>query len=447
VESIPESGRRAHGNARIARRPRSNALLELERRLPVGQCRIPLKVLECPIRSRRSGSERLDSTFADLQTLRFVDVIDIAIVTALCWILITWVREARARVAVGGIAAIGLLFWGASLLDLRLTTNLFQGFFTVAALILVVVFQDDLRRFFESITLWVVRNTTPRPGGDVLDELGALCFSLAEGRIGALFVFPGREPLDRLLDGGYFLDGRVSDALLRSLLDPGTPGHDGAILIRGGQIARFGVHLPLSTQWSELGAGGTRHAAGLGLSERSDAFCIVISEERGEVSVASRGHLEQVHDAAGLRDRVEGFLDRTARRRRENWLESRIVLAREHWKEGVVALTVAGGLWLHTVPGAVVERSSKAIPIVIENMPPGYRLSGINPPSIDVEFEGLRRDLMMANGDALQVKVNGILVDQGRRTFSIEVDQIEHPPELRVVGHEPMKVKLEIEAL
>jgi uncharacterized protein (TIGR00159 family) len=389
----------------------------------------------------------LDSTFADLQTLRLVDVVDIAIVTALCWVLITWAREARARVAIGGVAAIGLLVWAASLLDLRLTTNLLQGLFTVAALILVVVFQDDLRRFFESITLWVVRNTTPRPSGDVLDELGALCFSLAEGRIGALFVFPGREPLDRLLDGGHFLDGRVSDALLRSLLDPGTPGHDGAILIRGGKIARFGVHLPLSTEWSELGAGGTRHAAGLGLSERSDAFCIVISEERGEVSVAWRGHLEQVRDVAGLRDRVERFLDRTARRRRENWLESRIVLARQHWKEGLVAVTVAAGLWLHTVPGGVIERSSKAIPIVIENMPPGYRLSAIDPPLIDVEFEGLRRDLMMANGDDLHVKVNGILVEQGRRTFSIEVGQIKHPPELRVVGLAPMKVKLEIEAL
>lgn len=389
----------------------------------------------------------MDSTFVDLRVIRIVDVIDIAIVAGLCWVLITWVREARARVAVGGVAAIGLLFWASSFFDLRLTTNLLQAFFTVAALILVVLFQDDLRRFFEGITLWIVRNTTPRPSGDIIDELGSLCFSLAQGRIGALFVFPGREPLDRLLDGGHFLDGRVSEPLLRSLLDPSTPGHDGAILIRGGKIARFGVHLPLSTEWSELGAGGTRHAAGLGLAERSDAFCIVISEERGEVSVAWKGHLEQVLDTAGLRERVEHFLDRTAKRRRENWLESRLDLAREHWKEGVVALAVASGLWLHTVPGAVVERSSKVIPIVVDNMPEGYRVSSIDPPSIDVEFEGLRRDLVLADADLLHVRVDGVLVDQGRRTFAIEREQVEHPPELRVVGLEPIKVKLKIEAL
>lgn len=385
----------------------------------------------------------MGSTLADL---RVVDVLDIVIVAGLCWVLITWVREARARVALGGVAGIASLFWAASYLDLRLTTDLLQGVISVAALILVVVFQDDLRRFFEGITLWVVRNATPRPSRDVLDELGTLCFSFAQRRVGALFVLPGREPLDRLLDGGLFLDGRVSEPLLRSLLDPATPGHDGAIVIRGGKVARFGVHLPLSTEWSEIGAGGTRHAAGLGLAERSDAFCIVVSEERGEVSVAWRGRLVRVCDAAELRDRVDAFLARTARRRREPWLQSRLVLARQNWKEGVLAAALASGLWLHTVPGAILERSSKAIPIVVDNVPEGYRVSAIDPPAVDVEFEGLRRDLVLAGSEALHVRVDGVLVQQGRRTFALAPEQVEHPPELRVVGIAPMQVKLKIEA-
>lgn len=386
----------------------------------------------------------MESTLADL---RLVDVLDIVIVAGLCWVLITWVQEARARVAVGGVVVIALLFWVASYLDLRLTTSLLQGFITVAALILVVVFQDDLRRFFEGITLWVVRNATPRPSGDVLDELGTLCFSFAHQRVGALFVFPGREPLERLLDGGHFLDGRVSKPLLRSLLDPNTPGHDGAIVIRGGKVVRFGVHLPLSTEWSEIGAGGTRHAAGLGLAERSDAFCIVVSEERGEVSVAWRGHLARVRDGAELRNRVEAFLARTARRRHEPWWTSRIALARQNWKEGLLAAALASGLWLHTVPGATLERSSRAIPIVVENMPEGYRVSAIDPPAVDVEFEGLRRDLVLSGSEELHVRVDGVLVQQGRRTFAIAPEQVEHPPELRVVGIEQAQVRLKIEAL
>ncbi|MBW2498369.1 MAG: DNA integrity scanning protein DisA nucleotide-binding domain protein [Deltaproteobacteria bacterium] len=385
----------------------------------------------------------MGSTFADL---RGVDVLDILIVAGLFWVGIAWVREARARVALGGIAAIAILFWLARWLDLRLTTSLLQGFMALAALVLVVVFQDDLRRLFEGITAWVRGTGTRRPSGDILDELGALCFSLARRRVGALFVLPGRESVDRLLEGGQYLDGRVSEPLLWSLLDPKTPGHDGAIVIRAGRVSRFGVHLPLSTDWDEIGAGGTRHAAALGLAERSDAFCIAVSEERGEVSVAWRGGLERLPNAAVLRERIDRFLRRTARKRREPWLASRLATARHHWREGLLAGALASGLWLHTVPGASLDRSAKAIPIVIDNVPEGYRVADIEPAEIEVVFEGRRRDLALARGDLFQVRLDGDLVEDGRRTFSIRENQVDHPPELRVVGIDPGQVRLRVES-
>jgi len=343
------------------------------------------------------------------------------------------------------MAAVALLFWAAHALGLRLTTSLLQGFIALSALVLVVVFQDDLRRFFEGITLSVLRSATPRPSADLLDELGALCFSFAHHRIGALFVFPGREPLDRLLDGGFYLNGRVSEPLLRSLLDPRTPGHDGGIVIRGSKVVRFGVHLPLSTEWAEIGRGGTRHAASLGLAERSDAFCITVSEERGEVSVAWRGHLERVMDESSLRKHIDQFLRRTARRRGENWFQGRLKRARHHWREGMVACVVATGLWLHTVPGATLDQRSRAIPVVIENLPEGFRISEIDPPEIDVVFEGRKRDLAMAGGDELEIRVDGDLARLGRRTFAIEESQIEHPPELEIVAIEQPRIRLALE--
>lgn len=384
----------------------------------------------------------MDSTTVGL---RWVDVLDIVIVSGLCWVAIAWVREAKARVALGGVAAVALLFWAATLLDLRLTTSLLQGFIAIAALVMVVIFQDDLRRFFEGITLWFVRSVTPRPAPDALDELGELCFSLARSHVGSLFVFPGREPLDRLLDGGHYLEGRVSEPLLRSLLDSGTPGHDGAIILRGSKVSRFGVHLPLSTEWSEIGAGGTRHAAALGLAERSDALTIVVSEERGEVSVAWRGRLSKVADPAALRALVEKFLERTAKKRREPWVASRLVLARRHWREGVLAAVLATALWVLTGPGAMIDRSSRAIPVVLDNVPEGYHVASIEPSEVAVEFEGLRRDFVMAPDGDFEIHVDADLVDQGRRTFTVEAEQVEHPPELRVVSVEPIKVRLSIE--
>ena len=379
--------------------------------------------------------------------LRLVDVLDVMIVSAVCWVAIAWVRESRVRVALGGVAIVSALYGLASLLDLRLTTSVLQGFIAIAALVLVVVFQDDLRRFFEGLSLSLMRNATPRPGADVLDELGALCFSLANARVGTLFVLPGREPIDRFLDGGHYLGGRVSEPLLRSLLDTKTPGHDGAIVIRGGQVARFGVHLPLSTEFDQLGAGGTRHAAALGLAERSDAFCIVVSEERGVVSVAWRGRLTPVATPTALRELVEKFLERSARRRREPWIRSRLNLARRRWREGVLATALASGLWILTGPGAMVDRTSRSIPVVIENLPDGYRVASVEPAKVDVEFEGRRRDFVMAPDDGFVVRVDGDLVDQGRRTFAVDPDKVEHPPALRVVGVEPIKVRLDVESL
>jgi uncharacterized protein (TIGR00159 family) len=379
--------------------------------------------------------------------LRIVDVLDIAIVAGLLWVLIAWVREARARIALGGVFAIAMLFWMARWLDLRLTTALLQGFIAVAALVLVVVFQDDLRRLFESITVLVMRHSTPRPSADFLDELAELAFSLAHRRIGALFVLPGREPLDRLLEGGIFLDGRVSDALLRSLVDPGTPGHDGAIVIRGGKVARFGVHLPLSTEWTELGGAGTRHAAGLGLAERSDALCIVVSEERGEVSIASRARLERVASAAKLRERLETFLRRTSARRQDSGLTRYVALARERWREGIIASLLATGFWLYSTPSEGLGRGSKVVPIVIDNLPDGYGVALIDPPSIEVEFEGRTRDLMMAPTGQFQIHVDADRVATGQRSLTIEAGEVEHPPDLRIVGIDPPRIRLELRPL
>lgn len=384
----------------------------------------------------------MDQAFADL---RLVDVLDIAIVAGLCWLAIVWIRAARARVALGGIAAMAALFWSASALDLRLLTTLLQGFIALSALVLVVVFQDDLRRFFESITLFAMRNSSPRPSGDVLDELGSLCFSLASDYVGALFVLPGRESIDRLLDGGTYLEGRVSTALLRSLLDPGTPGHDGAIVIRGGKVSRFGAHLPLSTEWAEIGGGGTRHAAGLGLAERSDALCLVVSEERGEVSVAHRGRLVVMQNESALREKIDRFLRKTARRRNDSWWQSQRAAMRLHWREGLVAVVVAMGLWLHLVPGATLDRSAKALPVVIENLPDGFQVSAIDPPEIEVVFEGRTRDLVLAGADELTIRVDGDLARLGRRTFAIAENQVEHPPELAVVEIAEARVRLDLE--
>ncbi len=377
--------------------------------------------------------------------LRPADVVDVVLVAALLWLGIAGLRTSRARLALLGLAAVGALFGVARAFELQLTTLLLQGFFVVTAVMLVVVFQDDLRRLFEGIAVWVVRRGAPGLPEDAERVLVRVSFRLAAARIGALFVLPGREPIERHLDGGIYLDGRISEPLLESLLDPRTAGHDGAIVIGGNKLSRFGVHLPLSTDWDQLGGGGTRHAAALGLAERSDALCLVISEERGEVSIASEGRLVRVGSPDELARLLHEFIERSTRTRMPDRPGEVFAKIRGRWREGVAACGLALGLWLLAVPGSTVEIFERRVPIVVENLPEGYAIDAVEPSEVVVRFEGQRRDRYLAGGAEVSVRLDALLLKLGRRTFALSLDQVQAPERLRAVAVAPSKVKLSVQ--
>ena len=377
-----------------------------------------------------------------LGEMRLVDLLDILFVATLIWLAIAWFRNSRARLALLGLAALAALFGLAQALQLQLTTLVLQGFFAVVAIMLVVVFQDDLRRLFEGIAVWGLRRNAPKPPPDVEDSLVSAMMKLAEDRVGALVVLPGREPLGRHLEGGMHLDGRFSEPLLLSLFDAASPGHDGAILVRANKIIRFGAHLPLSNDRTQLGPHvGTRHAAALGLAERSDALCLVVSEERGEISVARGGEIKTVESAEALRAEIDGFVARFARTTVTRSALSRI---RGSWREALLALGLAIGLWYVAIPGGALETVDRRVPIVVENLPEGYRLVSVSPSDVAVRFEGRRRDLYLASATDLAVEVDALLVQLGRRTFSLSLDQVRSPEEVRPVSIEPARIKLSV---
>jgi diadenylate cyclase len=376
--------------------------------------------------------------------LRLADLIDILIVASLIWFVIVWFRTSQARLALMGLAALGVLFGLARGLDLQLTSSLLQGFFAVLAVMLVVVFQDDLRRLFEGIAVWGLRRGAPHPPPDVERSLVRALFHLAERRVGALVILPGREPMDRHLDGGVHLDGRLSEELVLSLFDPQTPGHDGAVLVQANRLLRFGVHLPLSTDWDRLGGGGTRHAAALGLAERCDALCLVVSEERGEVSVAHGGEIRVVSSPDELARALRDFIARTTRPSGPSDGRDLAGKLRSGWREGVLAFGLATAVWYVAVPGGVVEIMERRVPVKVENLPEGFELVSVTPADVALRLEGLRRDLYLAGSDDLSVRVDALLVQLGRRTFALDLDQVISPEGIRALSLAPSKVKVSV---
>jgi diadenylate cyclase len=369
------------------------------------------------------------------------DIADILVVAALGWSGLIWLRRTRARLALPALAAVGLLFLVARAGGLELTADILRGFFAAFVIVLVVIFQDDLRRLFEQLSTWGLRRQAPTPSTAVADTVARTAGQLAAARTGALLVFPGREPLERHLEGGIELGGRVSEPLLLSLFDASSPGHDGAVLIEGDRVARFAVHLPLSADHAQLGSGGTRHAAGLGIAELTDALAVIVSEERGTISVARDGRLRVLPDAVALGAELRDFHDTM---QPAEPAVSRGKALRRHWREGLLALAGSALLWLAMVPGSGLVETERPARIVVENLPPGWELESVDPPEVEVGISGRWRDVLFVGDDDLRVRIDAFLVQLGRRTFDLSLDRVDHPASIEVHSLEPGRVRLQV---
>lgn len=365
------------------------------------------------------------------------DLVDIAVVGLLLWGLVAWTRRVHTRMALLGLAFLGVFYLIAQQFQLQLTAWIFQGFFAVLVVVVVVVFQDDLRRLFEQIATLGLRRKAPRPDPLKLGELIRGLHQLAAKKRGALVVLPGREPIDRHLQGGVPLDAEISEELLDSLFDSGSAGHDGALVMHNNRIAHFGVHLPLSENRDELKGGSTRHAAALGLAERSDALCLVVSEERGTIGIAARGQLEILDDPGDLFARVQDHLQHTGTEVKGRRAGRRLV-------EFLFSFALALGAWLVFVPGATFEETALQVLVAVENMPEGYALEEVKPPAVEIAVAGSRRAMFLASNADFQVVVDAKLVELGRRTFAVSAQSVRHATGLQVKSIKPEKVKLTV---
>jgi uncharacterized protein (TIGR00159 family) len=238
--------------------------------------------------------------------------IDILIVAFLLYIFLLLIKQTNSFLVLGGFLIILFLYMGADFFGFDLTRKILSFIVTFLVIILVVVFRQELRRFFELFAVFGKNVFSYRRRKPLLpDFINILIQSvdyLVNKKIGALIIIPGNQPVDFYLSGGHFLDGAISMPLLLSIFDPTSPGHDGAVIIENNKIKKFAVHLPLAEGIKKLGDLGTRHRAGLGISEKTDALVIVISEERGEASVAYQGKLKKIPDSAYLQNIINAFV-------------------------------------------------------------------------------------------------------------------------------------------
>ncbi|MEE9910452.1 MAG: diadenylate cyclase [Deltaproteobacteria bacterium] len=382
----------------------------------------------------------VNSAASVIKSIRIQDVLDVAIIAGMIFALLMWFKTRASRFVLIGIFLLGGVYLAARFFQLYLTVIVLQGFFAILLFVLVVIFQEDLRGFFERLAMLgnLRKEAAPlsaleKAAGIIAETAG----NLAKKHVGALMVIEGDDPLDRHLTGGIPLNGVISEPLLASIFDPHSAGHDGAVVIKGDRITMFGCHLPLSVNIAQHENIGLRHTAALGLTERSDALCIVVSEERGIISVAEGESLTLIPGASAVNEVLKKNYTRYQpahpKRPVGAWL-------RENTKEKIMAVGLACILWVTFGYQRDIVRRDFIIPVEYKNIPQSWQVDEPQLTEAKVILQGPEQAFRLLNERSLRLSLDLAPIAARKREFTFTKDMVNAPSSLTVADISPAKI-------
>ncbi|AEM79539.1 diadenylate cyclase [Thermoanaerobacter thermohydrosulfuricus] len=251
-----------------------------------------------------------------IKTMRINDVIDILIIAYVLYRLILVIHKTRAEQLLKGLAVLIVITKVSEWLQLRTVNYILRNAMTVGVIALLIVFQPELRRGLESLGRsgflgknFFFFNEEEKDMSEVLGEICDAVQFLSRSKIGALIVLERETGLNELIETGIAMDSKISSELLINTFIPNTPLHDGAVIIRGDRIMAAGCFLPLTDNQNLSSELGTRHRAGIGVTEISDAVAIIVSEETGTISLAQNGRISRHLDAKTLKEVLSSIFE------------------------------------------------------------------------------------------------------------------------------------------
>lgn len=244
--------------------------------------------------------------------IQISDVVDIVIVTFVIYKIMEFIKETRAQQLVKGLLVLVLATFISGEFQLYTLNWVLKGTMTIGVIALVIIFQPELRRGLEYVGRQKLLKSPIRQIGKerakhIANQLVKAINTFSDQRIGALIVFEREVALKEICDTGTLIKADISSELLGNIFYEGSPLHDGAVIVRGDRIYAAGCVLPL-TQNKELSKDlGTRHRAGLGITEHSDAMAVIVSEETGIISIAVDGKLSRFLDVKSVEKELLNF--------------------------------------------------------------------------------------------------------------------------------------------
>lgn len=254
--------------------------------------------------------------------IRWTDIVEIIILSFLIYHILVWIKNTKAWSLLKGILVIAVFILFAAYFEMNTILWIVNNLFSVAVTAVVVILQPELRRAVEelgrkNIISSIIPITVGRgPEGGrfsdkTINEIVKACVEMGRARTGALIVMEKDESLTDYERTGIEIDGVVTSQLLINIFEHNTPLHDGAVIVRGDRVTSATCYLPLSDNMRLSKELGTRHRAGVGISEVTDSLTIIVSEETGKISVAYGGDLERNVDAERIRARLSDLQNKS----------------------------------------------------------------------------------------------------------------------------------------
>ena len=375
--------------------------------------------------------------------IRFKDIVDILFLTVFAYHLYLWFQGTKALKALVGLLALGIVYTVAQLWGLFLTTWMFQILWQVLVILLIILFQSEIRQVLERINPFRAYGWRKLSQPETwIGRFSEACFHLADRKIGALIVLERKDNVEEWITGGIPLEGEPGVELLISVFQKESPLHDGAAVLKQGRIIRVSSYLPLSLKDDLPSAWGTRHRAALGLTERCDAWVVTISEERSELSLSRNGELTRISHTNELTAQISEAL-KPPGPPAVSLLDKLRAFFVYNWRLKLGAICFMSILWLLFAGQQDFEKTIQ-VPLKVANLPPNMEIVQPQNPRISITIRGLRKDASTVNSDDVDASLDLRSTGLGRETFRIARDQILlFNEQIDVVKIDPSEIKFE----
>ncbi|MFC1863795.1 diadenylate cyclase, partial [Thermodesulfobacteriota bacterium] len=384
----------------------------------------------------------MNDLFFNSLNLRWQDIVDIALNSYIIFRIYVLFRKTKAFKLLVGIVVLWLLQRIAVSMGLIITSWAVQGIMAVAAIIIIIVFKDEMLLVLQANRLGAIlwgfpKKISPTDIDVIVDSVN----DLSKTKTGALIVLPQKDDLEDILQGGIKWQGTLSKEMLLSIFWPKNPVHDGAALVLGSRVEKVGAILPLSSRNDLPSHFGTRHRAALGLVEKSDALVVVVSEETGNIHLAEGSELRAIKGKEGLkrilRERFEVEVVKPGLTHKENlWIGI----------AALVSVLFITGVWFSFSRG-VETLITLDVPIQYTNRDPELEVIESSHDAVRVYLGGSGSLIRSIRAEDVQVRLKLDKTLPGENSFYITQDNISLPPGVYLKKIEPSTIQLTLDKL